>query len=391
MDINPKNDKTTKQTLIKVLLIDYNSVKKNEAEKCRHLSSIPDLDLTLLIPPYIIENYRRINSPDSIPFCKLIIAKSIGRIPHRAFFITGLIKALRNKPDIIHILCDEPFLWTFQSLLYKMVFSPKSKFIFHSWQNIKFDRKNYSQKNYFLYWIDSLTENFVFRYSDAAVVRNREAEDVLRIRGFKKTIRYIPWGVDTGYYKKNNRHSKNTKPVIGYIGRFVREKGIKDIIKAVSLLKTEYLLLLIGNGPELQAIKDEVKSAGIDSNVEIVSDATYDKIPSYLNSMDILVLPSRSIPKWKEQFGRVLVEAMACEVPVIGSSYGAIPEVIRDCGLIFREGDINELAEKISILLKNPDMRKRLGQEGRSRAIEHFSWQSFAKNTYNLFKEVLGI
>ena len=109
-----------------------------------------------------------------------------------------------------------------------------------------------------------------------------------------------------------------------------------------------------------------------------------------MNCMDAFVLPSVTTPVLKEQFGKVLVEAMACEVPVIGSSSGAIPEVIGDAGLVFREGDVDDLVDKLNTLANKPVFRQELAKKGKSRVLDNFTWQKFAENTYSVFKEVLN-
>jgi L-malate glycosyltransferase len=75
----------------------------------------------------------------------------------------------------------------------------------------------------------------------------------------------------------------------------------------------------------------------ISDNIRVVNSIPSSQVPDYLNCMDCLVLPSCTIKKWKEQFGRILIETMACKVPVIGFDSGEIPNAIGDCGLIFKE------------------------------------------------------
>jgi glycosyltransferase involved in cell wall biosynthesis len=106
--------------------------------------------------------------------------------------------------------------------------------------------------------------------------------------------------------------------------------------------------------------------------------------------MDCLVLPSRTTKKWKEQFGRVLIEAMACEVPVIGSDSGEIPNVIGESGLIFKEGDVDDLASKLKLLITNMDLRVELAGKGRQRVLKHFTQEKVAKETYKIYQKMMS-
>jgi len=108
-----------------------------------------------------------------------------------------------------------------------------------------------------------------------------------------------------------------------------------------------------------------------------------------MNRMDLLVLPSITRPSLVEKFGRVLIEAMACGVPVVGSSSGEIPNVLGESGLIFKEGDSEDLHDKITSLLNNRDLRIEMGKLGRERAVQNYSWKSIAGKTVNIYEQLL--
>jgi glycosyltransferase involved in cell wall biosynthesis len=112
-------------------------------------------------------------------------------------------------------------------------------------------------------------------------------------------------------------------------------------------------------------------------------------MPAFHRSLDVLVLPSRTTPSWKEQFGRVLIEAMACERAVVGSSSGEIPQVIGEAGLIFPEGDHATLTTQLQRLLVEPDLRQRLGAAGRRRVLERFTMAQVAAQTVALYQRLV--
>jgi len=112
-------------------------------------------------------------------------------------------------------------------------------------------------------------------------------------------------------------------------------------------------------------------------------------MPDYYNQLDALVLPSLTRPNWKEQFGRVLVEAMACGVPVVGSDSGEIPNVIGEAGMIFAEGDVWALRARLSRLMADPALREELARKGRERVLAHYTQAQVAAETYQVYRELL--
>ena len=112
-------------------------------------------------------------------------------------------------------------------------------------------------------------------------------------------------------------------------------------------------------------------------------------MPGQYHQIDVLAVPSLTRPNWKEQFGRVLVEAMASGVPVIGSDSGAIPDIIGDAGLIVPEGDVSALADGLCRLQREDDLRARLMKAGRARVIDHFTHQQVAADTVAVYREMM--
>jgi len=112
------------------------------------------------------------------------------------------------------------------------------------------------------------------------------------------------------------------------------------------------------------------------------------EMPSYYNRLDVLVLPSLTRPNWKEQFGRVLIEAMACGVPVVGSDCGEIPNVIGQAGLIFPEGDADELRARLERLMGDPYLRMRLARLGRERVLARYTQARIAAETCEVYRHL---
>jgi glycosyltransferase involved in cell wall biosynthesis len=113
-------------------------------------------------------------------------------------------------------------------------------------------------------------------------------------------------------------------------------------------------------------------------------------MPAWYGQMDTVVQPSLTRPNWKEQFNRVLVEAMACEVPAVCSTCGEMPNVIGDAGIVFPEGDVTALCDCIDGLMRDPSRRAELGARGRARVLEHFTQARVAEETYGVYRRMLA-
>jgi glycosyltransferase involved in cell wall biosynthesis len=164
---------------------------------------------------------------------------------------------------------------------------------------------------------------------------------------------------------------RDTRPfTIGFAGRLVPEKGLADLLAAAEHLEP-VRVMLAGNGPMREMLKRRARR-GVE--IRLRTDFSHETMPAAYAEMDVLVLPSRTTPTWTEQFGRVLVEAMSCGVPVIGSDSGEIPWVINVThgGRIFPEGDVEALARVLSELRGDPDLRRRLGKQGRDAVLRLF-------------------
>jgi glycosyltransferase involved in cell wall biosynthesis len=181
---------------------------------------------------------------------------------------------------------------------------------------------------------------------------------------------------------------ERTMFVVGYAGRLVAAKGLDVLIDSVSGIDGA-VVRLVGNGP----MRDELerRAAARSVALEIESNIRHEDMGRAYASFDVLVLPSRTTPTWVEQFGRVLVEAMWCGVPVVGSDSGEIPWVIRSTGggLVVPEGDVTALREALIRLRDSESLRHELGERGRSQVKEQFSIEAVARELDRTLVDVL--
>ena len=160
------------------------------------------------------------------------------------------------------------------------------------------------------------------------------------------------------------------------------------LLRAVAQLPGVWRLQIAGSGPEQRALAQLAKELGIADRVQFDGVIPSAQMPAYLQQLDVLALPSRTLPNWKEQFGRVLIEAMACEVAVVGSDSGEIPNVIGEAGLIFPEDDVHTLRTHLQHLMAHAELRDELGRAGRQRVLAHYTQAKIAAQTVEVYREM---
>ena len=306
------------------------------------------------------------------------------------------VQLLRSvRPDVILIEQGAKSLALAQSILIQQIFRLKTKICFFTWWNLPYD----------LWFPVSALEAYNLRYSDGLIAGNQDGLDLLREHGYRHRAIVMPQlGVDETLFRPQSqpelRAELGIEPqefVVGFVGRFVIEKGILTLLKALTPLKERsWKLVLLGRG-ELEAqIREEARRAGILDRLIIINSVPHDQVYRYINVMDTMVLPSETLTAqttltakgWKEQFGHVLIEAMACKVPVVGSDSGEIPHVIQDAGLVFPEGNGDALRDCLVQLMESPALRQELGQKGLDRVLAQYTNHALAVRMLDFFKQL---
>ncbi len=307
---------------------------------------------------------------------------------HVMFYGARLRALLRQPWDLVHVW-QEPF--TLAAAQVAALLPRKTPLVFATFQNIT---KRYPPP---FGWL----ERFVLRRSCGWIAFGQTTRATLSARK-EYAIRphaVIPPGVDCALFKADAAMRETTlrklgwtsdgPPVVGFVGRFVPEKGGRFLADVLDRLTIPWRALWVGHGPEQSFLTNW--AAKYNDRVRIVVDASHNEVPEYLNAMDLLAAPSQTTPKWREQFGRMLAEAMACSVPVVASNSGEIPHVIEGAGVALAEADGNTWVEMLSLLLTNPTRRAELAEKGRARALEHFDWKVVAAQHLSFFGRLLGI
>jgi glycosyltransferase involved in cell wall biosynthesis len=310
---------------------------------------------------------------------------------HIMFYDWKIADILDNNWDIVHCW-QEPYIVCGAQVAY---LTPKTaKLVYYSCQNII---KQYPPP---FSWIEQYA---IARADGIAGIGDTVIEawqNKLASKSIQKPLVTIPLGVDLDLFQPNP-HAKDfisnrcnwvetASPVIGYMGRFTPEKGLSLLLKALerlSMLKVPWRVLMIGKGPMENELRKWAES--YPDRVRIFTDVSHDAVPNYLNAMDMLVAPSQTLPNWREQQGRMLIEAMACNVPVIASDSGEIPNVVGAAGTIVSESDLDGWVNAIQALINSPELRKQSIAAGRERVETKYSWSIVARQKIEFFESLL--
>jgi glycosyltransferase involved in cell wall biosynthesis len=303
---------------------------------------------------------------------------------HRACLWPPHFGLNRFRPDIVQYESDLETLGSAELVLARAALARQARLIGYTWQNIL------RRRRLAVRWLVHMN----LRAADHMICSSTEAVTVIRRQGYLRGASVMPLvGVDRRLF--NPRPSRQVREslgldclVVGYVGRLIPEKGLDVLLRAFQQLPQAGHLLIVGDGSERATLMALAESLGIGSRCRFQTGVAYDLVPDYMNAMDVLVLPSRTTPHWKEQFGRVLVEAMACQVAVVGSDSGAIPEVIGCPECVFPEGDSVALASILRRLADDSLARAAIACRGCQRVQNEYTTERLAQRLLALWRRM---
>ncbi|EJW11498.1 Poly(glycerol-phosphate) alpha-glucosyltransferase [Rhodovulum sp. PH10] len=224
---------------------------------------------------------------------------------------------------------------------------------------------------------------FVLRRTDHILSRSPDATAVVRACGYAGPVTPIGYGVDQDTFRPTaapRAHEREPGPLtLGYVGRVVVEKGLDDALDAMAKARTRARLVIMGEGPHLPALQARAAALGLSDRVSFERWGTPNDVAAFIQTLDALVLLTRTTEHVKEQFGRVITEAQACGVPVIGSTCGAIPDVIGDGGWAVPESDPAALAKLIDQIAADPAARLARAERARANVASRFTYAATAQ------------
>ncbi|PZR73921.1 MAG: glycosyl transferase family 1 [Chthoniobacterales bacterium] len=197
-----------------------------------------------------------------------------------------------------------------------------------------------------LHWL----KRFVLRFATSLAISRAIAEQ-LPVPSIQVGNPY-----DDKIFKKLLPEAR-TKELI-FIGRLVSDKGADLLLEALALLESKPRLTVAGDGPERASLENQAADLKMQAQIEFIGNQTSAELAKLLNEHQILVVPSR----WREPFGIVALEGIACGCVVVGSADGGLAEAIGPCGVTFPNGDVRALVDALRGLLENPGECDRLRQ-----------------------------
>jgi len=376
---------------MRILLISHTCQSQKQGQpKAMELCRIPGVELRVLVPDrwYEYDKWRvaedQLDKSYEYKIEKVFLPWT-GPAQWYLHWYPGLAKQLREfQPDIIDIW-EEPWgLVSAQTVWLRNRLLPEAKLITETEQN------TYRR----LPPPFEIFRSYTLRNADYLIGRSQEAVENMLKRGYPGPAAVVPNAVDADLFHPMDRDECRSALglsgfVAGYIGRLVEEKGLMDMVDALPHCPEEVNLLFVGKGGYQAVLEKRIQEIGLQHRVRFLPYLPMDDLPRVMNAIDTLVLPSRTMPTWREQFGRVIIEAHACETPVIGSNSGAIPSVIGQGGLVVPERDPCALAAAFKDLFANPGRAKEMGRIGWKQAQEKYTWKRVAEQMVKIYQEVL--
>jgi glycosyltransferase involved in cell wall biosynthesis len=297
------------------------------------------------------------------------------------------------QPHVIHLDPGEPqALITVETIALQRRFAPGAAVTLWTVDNLL------RRRRFPLGAVKRRLRDYSLRRVTAMLACNRRAAELLRAEGrYGGPVEVIPqYGLDVTEYQPGTESELREalglsgSLVVGFVGRLVPEKGLRLLIAALGRLPSlPWKLLLVGAGPLEREIRRDWM-ARFPGRIVLVPAVPYESVPRYLRCSDIFVLPSNSTPHWMEQFGFTLAQALMLGIAAIGSSSGAIPEVLGPGGIVFEEGNTEALARALEELLNSRARREQLGALGREFALQNYTQEGVAGRYLAVFEKALS-
>ncbi len=373
---------------MKILSVAHSGVSRR-AGRLRYypLAARRDLDVHLLVPSRWHEFGRILaaDPPEEHVGLKVhvlpIRLPRVGRAGWYLHFYPGLRSLIQIvRPDVIH-LWEEP--WSIVALQ-ACVLRGSAALVLEVDQNI--------QKR--LPPPFEAIRRHVQRHTDHMLSRSPDATKVLRATGYTGPVTPVGYGVDQKTFRPASDLdvSGSSKPGvrIGYVGRLVEEKGLDDALDALKHTAPSVSLAIMGEGPYEGRLRQRVNQLQLADRVAFQKWGGPDDVAHFLRGLDALVLLTRTTKEVREQFGRVIIEAQACGVPVIGSECGAIPSVIGDGGWVVPERDPQALSKLLDDIAKDPAARTARALAAQRNVATRFTYEAVAQSLASAWTNASG-
>lgn len=383
----PKLEKATPATKLRVLFISHTYVVGVNQGKLKAIADT-GVEVALLAPSnwQALEWKRVIKLETPFPEIKTYSAPVLfsGRVGAHIYNPWKIWQVINDfKPDVIQVE-EEIFSLSALEVAFWAKLCRKPMVVF-GWEN------QLRSLSFLRRWI----RNFVMGATNLYLAGNQDGAEVMRSWNYQGQIEVMPqMGVDTELFTPPAKKSPEDQDRvnIGFLGRLVPEKGLDILLTAVSQLQQQDLdfqVTLCGSGQSEADLRETAKIQQIAERLTWRGAVPHEAAPMELSKFDVLVLPSRTIATWKEQFGHVIIEAMAMGIAVVGSSCGEIPHVIARDDLVFPEGNSVALAEILKRLICDRNWREEMGNYGIERVKQHYSHERIAQRLVEQWQKLI--
>ena len=377
--------------LMKILLIAHSCQVGHEGQqRAQQLGLLPGVDLRVVAPDRWLEpgGWRAAETPVNPSYqfqVEPVRFPWVGPAQWYLHYYPGPAKTLQTyRPDIID-LWEEPWgLVSAHVCRLRNRLLPSARILSETEANIP-------RTHPFPF---KQLRAYTLRNTDQAVARQTEGVEVLRAKGYTGPVEVVGNAVDADVFRPLDKEECKralglTGFVVGYVGRLIEVKGLMDLVEALPHCPADITLVFVGTGPFKEALQAQAAWLRLVTRVYFLPPRPMAELPQVMNALDVLLLPSRTTRTWKEQFGRVIIEAQACGTPVIGSDSGAIPEVVGRGGLVVREGDVSEIAAAIRRLKEDTALRLEMGRLGRRQVEERYTWKRVAERMRDIYEKMM--
>lgn len=353
--------------MINIVVFSHSCLRRINRLVYEDIARLSGFKVHIVIPEFIVSGGRNIgyDKVEENDLCQINILPLVGNSP-RNYWFQGSYELLSDlDPDIIHV--DNDPLSNQARKLLSWASNKKTKISALTCENLSY----YPVDNYkrlgikgciralFKLGLIQLVKNKI----DHLFTINKEGNDLFLGYGFK-SVNKIPLGFSSNIFFVDDkaRHDKRDELgledtlVFAYVGRFVKEKGIHILLKALSQQdKLKKWVLMLDEFKDAEntyenEIQDLISQLNLSDKIQYF-DANHFEVAKYMNAADVVVMPSLSSPKWVEQYGRVAPEALACGKLVVASKSGALVDLVGDAGILFEEGNVTELSQIFSDII----------------------------------------
>jgi glycosyltransferase involved in cell wall biosynthesis len=367
----PNRTATTHAERLHLLVISHPCITAINQDFLAQVESATGWQITIVLPERWTTEYGKSLTPTRWPrFRGRLLPLPVGlagSIPLHFYRVRMGRIFERERPDAIYVHHEPYAAATYQA--FRAGGLDGVPIGFYSAQNLL---KRYP-------WPISAWERYVYQHAAFACPVTNAVAAVLEAKGYRGRGEVIALCVDTDVYRPElgeDRGVSERKPMtVGFVGRLAPGKGAETLLEALSLIPSEPIrALIVGDGPGAAALKSRASQLRLENRLTWTGYVAHDNMPRVYRTMDVLAVPSQSLRRWREQFGRVVIEALACGVPVVAADSGELPRLVSATGggWTFPEGDASALAAILVQLAHRPEMLAGPSQRGRQAVVSQF-------------------